>query len=177
MGAALMKRVDLDELDLKIIERLGEDARVSNREIARDFGLTEGTIRARLKRLTQTGTIKVSAVINSAVLKNPVLAYLFVEADSADHVDGVALALAAVPEISFVATLLGRCDILAMTLISNGHQLTELLHSTIDGIPGVHRVQYSLGQQFIKHDYRWCVLPQSEAEHLTAPLRPLVADR
>lgn len=158
-----MKRVELDELDRKIIDRLGEDARVSNREIARDFGLTEGTIRQRLKRLIQTGTIRVSAVTDTSRLKNPILAYLFIEADAAFHVDTVAKALADVPEISFVATLLGRSDILAMTLVTNGDQLTQLLHQTIDKIPGVHRVQYSLGQQFIKHDYRWCVLPEGSS--------------
>ncbi len=153
-----MKKVDLDDLDLKIIERLGQDARVSNREIGREFGLTEGTIRARLRRLIQTKTIRVSVVTNVERLKNPILAYLLVEADEAFHIDTVAQALAEVPQISFVATLLGRSDILAMTLVQDGNQVTELLHQTIDRIPGVHRVQYSLGQQFIKHDYRWCVL-------------------
>ncbi len=153
-----MKKVDLDDLDLQIIERLGQDARVSNREIGREFGLTEGTIRARLRRLIQTKTIRVSAVTNVARLKNPILAYLFVEADEAFHIDAVAQALADLPQISFVATLLGRSDILAMTLVEEGDQVTELLHQTIDKIPGVHRVRYSLGQHFIKHDFRWCVL-------------------
>jgi Lrp/AsnC family transcriptional regulator for asnA, asnC and gidA len=158
MGADPMTKVDLDELDLKIIERLGEDARVSNREIGREFGLTEGTIRARLRRLIQTKTIQVSAVTNMARLKNPILAYLFIEADEAHNVETVARALAELPQISFVATLLGRSDILAMTLVQDGNQVTDLLHQTIDKIPGVHRVQYSIGQHFVKHDYRWCVL-------------------
>jgi Lrp/AsnC family transcriptional regulator for asnA, asnC and gidA len=153
-----MKRVELDDLDHRIIERLGSDARVSNREIGREFGLTEGTIRTRLKRLIESRTIRVAAVTNIDLLRNPILAYLFVEADAAFHVDAVAQALARVPEISFVATLLGRSDVLAMTLVENGDQLTRLLHQTIDQIPGVHRVQYSLGQQFVKHDFRWCVL-------------------
>lgn len=153
-----MRKVDLDDLDLQIIERLGQDARVSNREIGREFGLTEGTIRARLRRLIQTKTIRVSAVTNVARLKNPILAYLFIEADEAFHIDAVAQALAELPQISFVATLLGRSDILAMTLVEEGDQVTELLHQTIDKIPGVHRVRYSLGQHFIKHDFRWCVL-------------------
>src|ERR1700759_3671649 len=101
MGAAAMKKVELDDLDLRIIERLGEDARVSNREIGREFGLTEGTIRARLRRLIQTKTIRVSVVTNVERLKNPILAYLFVEADEAFHIDTVAQALAEVPQISF----------------------------------------------------------------------------
>ena len=56
--------ISLDELDHKIIERLGHDARVSNREIGREFDLTEGTIRSRLKRLLDNRVIRVAAVTN-----------------------------------------------------------------------------------------------------------------
>ena len=45
-----------------------------------------------------------------------------------------------------------------MTLVENGNELTDFLHQTIDKIPGVRRVRYSLGQNLIKHDYRYCVL-------------------
>ncbi|HMN54644.1 MAG TPA: Lrp/AsnC family transcriptional regulator [Sphingopyxis sp.] len=153
-----MTRISLDELDHKIIERLGHDARVSNREIGREFDLTEGTIRSRLKRLLDNRVIRVAAVTNANRLRNPILAYLWVEADTAADIEGVAERLAALPEIGFVATTLGRADVLAMTLVENGNELTDFLHQTIDKIPGVRRVRYSLGQNFIKHDYRWCAL-------------------
>ena len=153
-----MTRISLDELDHKIIERLGHDARVSNREIGREFDLTEGTIRSRLKRLLDNRVIRVAAVTNANRLRNPILAYLWVEADTAANIEGVAERLAALPEIGFVATTLGRADVLAMTLVENGNELTDFLHQTIDKIPGVRRVRYSLGQNFIKHDYRWCAL-------------------
>ncbi|MGH6694711.1 Lrp/AsnC family transcriptional regulator [Sphingopyxis sp.] len=151
-------RISLDELDHKIIERLGHDARVSNREIGREFDLTEGTIRSRLKRLLDNRVIRVAAVTNANRLRNPILAYLWVEADSAADIEKVAESLASLPEIGFVATTLGRADVLAMTLVENGNELTDFLHQTIDKIPGVRRVRYSLGQHFIKHDYRWCAL-------------------
>ena len=153
-----MTRISLDELDHKIIERLGHDARVSNREIGREFDLTEGTIRSRLKRLLDNRVIRVAAVTNANRLRNPILAYLWVEADTAADIEGVAARLATLPEIGFVATTLGRADVLAMTLVENGNELTDFLHQTIDKIPGVRRVRYSLGQNFIKHDYRWCAL-------------------
>lgn len=153
-----MTRISLDELDHKIIERLGHDARVSNREIGREFDLTEGTIRSRLKRLLDNRVIRVAAVTNANRLRNPILAYLWVEADTAADIEDVAERLAALPEIGFVATTLGRADVLAMTLVENGNELTDFLHQTIDKIPGVRRVRYSLGQSFIKHDYRWCAL-------------------
>ncbi|MDR7059274.1 MAG: Lrp/AsnC family transcriptional regulator [Sphingopyxis sp.] len=151
-------RISLDELDHKIIERLGHDARVSNREIGREFDLTEGTIRSRLKRLLDNRVIRVAAVTNANRLRNPILAYLWVEADTAADIEKVAESLASLPEIGFVATTLGRADVLAMTLVENGNELTDFLHQTIDKIPGVRRVRYSLGQNFIKHDYRWCAL-------------------
>lgn len=153
-----MTRISLDELDHKIIERLGHDARVSNREIGREFDLTEGTIRSRLKRLLDNRVIRVAAVTNANRLRNPILAYLWVEADTAADIEKVAASLAQLPEIGFVATTLGRADVLAMTLVENGNELTDFLHQTIDKIPGVRRVRYSLGQNFIKHDYRWCAL-------------------
>ena len=46
MSAAL-----LDPLDRRIVEKLSRDARISNRAIAAELGVTEGTIRARIKRL------------------------------------------------------------------------------------------------------------------------------
>ncbi|WP_380874818.1 transcriptional regulator [Sphingomonas sp. DBB INV C78] len=150
--------VSLDEIDHKIIERLGIDARVSNREIGRELGLTEGTIRSRLKRLFDSRVIRVAAITNTSRLRNPILAYLWIEANTAGDIEDMAAALAKVPEIGFVATMLGRADVLAMTLVENGNELTDFLHQTIDKIPGVRRVRYSLGQNFIKHDFRWCAL-------------------
>lgn len=153
-----MTRIPLDELDHKIIDRLSREARVSNREIGREFGLTEGTIRSRLKRLLDNKVIRVAAVTNANRLKHPILAYLWIEADTAGDIQGLAERLASLPEIGFVSTMLGRADVLAMTLVENGNELTDFLHQTIDKIPGVRRVRYSLGQNFIKHDFRYCVL-------------------
>src|SRR5262249_49532383 len=44
-------RVPLDEIDLGLIEALAKDGRQSNREVGRQLGVSEGTIRSRLRRL------------------------------------------------------------------------------------------------------------------------------
>lgn len=41
----------IDDLDRQLIAILSSDARVSNRKIAADLGVTEGTVRGRIKRL------------------------------------------------------------------------------------------------------------------------------
>ena len=54
----------LDELDRKIIAVLQQDGRTSNRRIAAELGVTEGTIRGRIKRLEDRNCIRLTAVTN-----------------------------------------------------------------------------------------------------------------
>lgn len=48
----------MDELDQRIIELLKRDARMSNTEIARKLGVSEGAVRNRLKKLVESGVIR-----------------------------------------------------------------------------------------------------------------------
>jgi Lrp/AsnC family transcriptional regulator of lysine biosynthesis len=48
----------LDSIDNKILELLRQNSRTSNSDIADKIGLTEGTVRNRIKRLVKTNVIK-----------------------------------------------------------------------------------------------------------------------
>jgi len=48
----------LDEADFKILEALSRNPRAGVSQIARETGLSRPTVRARLKRLLQSGIIK-----------------------------------------------------------------------------------------------------------------------
>lgn len=148
--------LELDELDRKIIDRLVDDGRMSNRAIARAIDVTEGAVRARVKRLLEAKVIRMMAVTNLAKLRNPVLAYLWIDVVVSSQTEAVADALSELPEIGYVAVMLGRSDILAMTLVDGGEDLTRFLHETVEKIPGIQRVRYTLGQHFVKHDYHYC---------------------
>jgi len=50
--------VDVNETDLKIIEMLEKDARVSFREVAKKLGISEGTAYNRVKRMQEEGIIR-----------------------------------------------------------------------------------------------------------------------
>ena len=155
VGAISMKAFKLDELDRQIIERLAQDARISNRAIARELAVTEGTIRARLKRLFDEKIIRITAVANVDRLTKPLVALLWIDVEQSADIPQVASALAAQPPISYVATMLGRCDVMAVVLVEDGDQLIAYIHQTIDRIAGVQQVRYTLVHQFVKHDYRW----------------------
>ncbi|ABP64593.1 transcriptional regulator, AsnC family (plasmid) [Novosphingobium aromaticivorans DSM 12444] len=149
-----MKQIELNDLDRRILERLSVDARVSNREIARELGVTEGTIRMRLKRLTDENAIQVVAITNYDHMSDPLVAYLWIDVDSTYPVGPIIEALVAEPQITYVATLIGRADIMAITWVNDASQLVDYLHDRIDQIPGIARIHYELTHKLIKHDYR-----------------------
>ncbi len=48
----------MDDIDAKIIALLKKDGRMAFVEVAKRIGLTEGAVRARVKKLTDSGSIK-----------------------------------------------------------------------------------------------------------------------
>jgi Lrp/AsnC family transcriptional regulator for asnA, asnC and gidA len=149
-----MTRRRLDEVDQSIVAHLARDARISNGQIAADLGVTEGTVRARIKRMEQEKQIRLTAVTNIERFGDALLAYIWIEVERSDCTRRVADALAAVPELGFVGVMLGRSDILAITMVRNTEHLAEFVHTRISSIEGVRRTESTLGVNFVKHDYR-----------------------
>lgn len=155
-----MSRRQLDEVDRAIVHRLSGDARISNRQIAAELGVTEGTVRARLKRMEEEKLIRLTAVTNIDRFRDAGLAYIWVEVERTHQVRAVARELAAISELGFVGEMLGRSDLLAITMVRNNEHLAEFVHSRISTIPGVRRTESSLGVNFVKHDYRMARIVQ-----------------
>ena len=149
-----MTRRRLDEVDKSIVAQLSRDARVSNGQIAGELGVTEGTVRARIKRMEEEKLIRLTAVTNIDRFGDALLAYIWVEVERSDRTRGVASALATIPELGFVGIMLGRSDILAITMVRNTEHLAEFVHQRISVVPRVRRTESTLGVNFVKHDYR-----------------------
>jgi Lrp/AsnC family transcriptional regulator, regulator for asnA, asnC and gidA len=144
----------LDDTDTAIVEHLSRDARVSNREIAEALGVTEGTVRARVKRMEEEKQIRLTAVTNIDRFKDAALAYIWVEVERSEQTREVAEKLAEIKELGFVGVMLGRSDILGITMVRNAEHLARFVHKRISSIDGVRGTQSTLGVNFLKHDYR-----------------------
>ena len=78
-------RRELDSTDAAIVARLSQDARLSNREIAEELGVTEGTVRARVKRMEEEKQIRITAVTNIDRFRDAALAYIWVEVERSEQ--------------------------------------------------------------------------------------------
>jgi len=145
------ERKRLDELDEKIVEKLSRDARISNRAIAADLGVTEGTIRSRIKRLQNEGMIQFTVVRGFRMAGSPNLCMLGIDADPS-RVSALAESLKAIPEINCVVVLLGRFSLLAMGLFTNIEQLNEVITERIRVLPGVQRVETAISVHNLKYE-------------------------
>jgi Lrp/AsnC family transcriptional regulator for asnA, asnC and gidA len=143
----------LDDLDRQLIEILARDARVSNRKIAVDLGVTEGTVRGRIKRLQQDRLISFTAITDFGLADDSRLAFIGVQAD-VDNVREIARQIGELPTVNAVMVIMGRFNILAFCLFNSLDALLEIASEQILAIPGVHHVETSIAVKTIKYNAR-----------------------
>ena len=148
-----MNKTSLDEIDHEIIRRLSEDARLNNRIIADALGLTEGTIRARLKRLREARMIRFTALTNLAAVGSTRIVFFRVRTEIARLRD-VGQAMAAIPQIKCVIITTGAYGILAMAPVADLEHEAAALTAQINALPGVSGVQCSVTIQAVKYNNR-----------------------
>jgi len=128
----------VDKLDSSIIEILQSDGRASNAGIARRVGVSEGTVRRRLKRLIQDEFIQVVALPDPAKMGLHSEALVGIQVDP-DKVESVADDLAGLKEVTWVATTTGQYDIFAWVTLESAEALGIFLRTKVGSIPGVRR--------------------------------------
>lgn len=159
-----MSNVSLDDLDRQLIDLLASDARVSNRKIATRLGVTEGTVRGRIKRLQQDKLISFTAITGLQMARKSQLAFIYVQAE-VEHTRAVARQIAEMPPINAVLLAMGQFNIIAMTLFEELDELVEVASDKILAIPGVHHVETSIAVKTVKYNARVAKITEaSEAD-------------
>ena len=155
-----MPAIEPDELDLQLIELLSRDARVSNRKIAAELGVTEGTVRGRIKRLQQDRLIAFTAITGLEMAEKSRLAFISVQAE-VGSVREIAGQISELPLINAVMITMGQFNILAMCLFDELDRLVEVASDRILALPGVHHVETSIAVKTIKYNSRMAKITNS----------------
>jgi len=148
-----MTRYQLDAFDHQILDVLSGDARLSNRKIAQALGVTEGTIRGRLKRLQEENYLRFTAITALSYLGNPLLIFIGVTAEQS-RVKEVAQAIAEMDGIRSVIITLGRFNIHVVGMYGSLDEVLNIANNAILGVPGVRHVETSISVKQLKYDSR-----------------------
>ncbi len=127
----------MDKLDKKIIALLSDDGRVSNNEIARILEVSEGTIRNRIRRMTEEGTLKVSGLVSPEAIEDKELVLLGVKVAVSRDLSAIAEKISQLPEVQAVSITTGRYDIVIEALLKLKHGPIDFLGNSLASIEGI----------------------------------------
>ena len=149
MNAAAVK---LDPVNRRIIEILQREGRCPFTVIARELGVSEAAVRARVARLTEAGVMDVVAVTNPLMLGFEVMALVGVQANS--DIERVARVASDWSETSYIVITSGSYDLLVEVVCEHNRHLLEVVQRLreIDGVKSTETFMYL---DMVKMTYAW----------------------
>jgi len=130
----------MDIVDLKILELLNENSRMSFNDISQNVGKTEATVRRRVKRLSDEGIIKKFTIEYSIDNKPRTRATVKVEPDFKE-VKRILKELLEIEEITDIWRLSGDCGLFMKVEIESIEKFNPLIEEKISPIKGVKIVE------------------------------------
>ena len=123
-------------IDLKILEELKQDSRVSFNEISQKIGKTEATVRRRVKKLVQDGVIEKFTIEYNINSKPKTRATVKIEPNFKE-IKKIIAELKTIEEISNIWRLSGDCGLFMMIEIDSIEQFNPLIEDKISQIEGI----------------------------------------
>lgn len=155
-----------DKTDIKIVNLLLEDGRMSASEMSRRMGdISERAIRYRIDRMIEEGVIQISAVVNPEALGLNIKADVWLEVE-ADKVLEVAKKMAAFENVTYVACSIGQNDISIQVVAKDTSEVYYFVTEVIRKVPGVRKTTTSIVPIILKDVYQWRV-PERIANEFT----------
>jgi Lrp/AsnC family transcriptional regulator for asnA, asnC and gidA len=144
----------VDELDRLIIAALQANGRSTNTQIAAELGIAESTVRKRIDRLIDQGTMKITAVVNPLELNYPIVA-IFGLRVTPNRVTAVGELLSELSEFRFIGVTVGAWDFITEGWFESLDQMHRFLSEKLWLIEGVTRVEVSHIIKMVRYAYDW----------------------
>jgi Lrp/AsnC family transcriptional regulator for asnA, asnC and gidA len=129
-----------DQTDWKIID-LVRTGVVSNSAIADRLGLSEGTVRQRIKRMKESGVLAFRGLIDPDVLANRQLTLIGANVMESRLLDDKAREISELPNVLSVSIASGRFDLIIEVLVDSNHGLVDFLINEISSIEGISKTE------------------------------------
>ncbi|MEV8358173.1 Lrp/AsnC family transcriptional regulator [Microbacterium sp. NPDC076895] len=138
--------VGFDDVDRQLLRLLVADPRVSQRQLAREVGMSPPAVGERIARLERQGLITgYTTVVDWAALGYPGIVYIPMTLATDADVQGIVSALRDLPELSDLTVVTGSYDLMARFRIRDHAHLQRLLLDRIWPIRGLQRIETFLG--------------------------------
>jgi Lrp/AsnC family transcriptional regulator, regulator for asnA, asnC and gidA len=134
--------LEIDNVDLKILSLLMEDANMPYTEIAKKVYVSGGTVHVRMKKMEELGiVIGAQLKIDHSKLGFDIIAYLGIYLEKSSLYHEVADQLSKIPEVVSVHYTTGIYSIFAKIICKDTKHLRNVLHDKIQNVTGIQRTE------------------------------------
>ncbi len=141
----------IDDIDIQIVEILEQEGRTTNKEIARRLGLSEGTVRNRIRKLTESRYLKVKGLTNPALHPEKQVVFVLVKVPLHRGWNDTAKQISRLPEVKSVSLLAGRFDLLVEAFLST-HELVTFINERLAKIESIDATESLIS---VGHYEKW----------------------
>jgi Lrp/AsnC family transcriptional regulator, leucine-responsive regulatory protein len=142
----------LDRIDCTILNRLQQNSRLTNVQLAEQVGLSESACLRRVRSLEESGVIdRYVMLVNRQVVGKPdnVFVRVTLDGQQREKLASFEAAVQRVPEIMECFLMSGDFDYLLKVAIRDNSDYVSL-HNRLTSLPGVLRVQSSFALRTVK---------------------------
>ena len=124
------------------------------RDLAQRVGLTEATVRARIRRLEESGSMRIVAKLDLGAMGYPFVALVGLKIRGRT-IDEVGQDLLQISEVISILSVIGRNDLEIQVIARDMAMLNILLTETIPAIDGIVGVESALAMNIVKYVQSW----------------------
>jgi len=144
----------VDDLDRQIISLLQYDGRMPFTTIADQLGTTEGTVRRRVKQLTESGTMQIVAIVDAQNMGWEESAMIGLSVKT-NLLTSIADEIAKLPEVAYLFQAAGDFDLIAEVYCRDRDHFVSFLNEELQQIEGIERTESFMMLKMHKLSYRW----------------------
>jgi Lrp/AsnC family transcriptional regulator for asnA, asnC and gidA len=129
----------IDETNLAIIKHL-RDGRKSFKEIAEDLSISENTVRTRVNKMIQSGTLEISGLVNPETMPGHTLAMVGVKLQTMDLIKK-GEEFSKLRGVVSATVVTGQYDLILIILLNESFSLLEFYTKEVSRIKDVRSVE------------------------------------
>lgn len=135
----------VDATDIRILELLQANGRVTQADISREVGLAPSAVLERIRKLESRGVVKgYTALVDPRSAQLGLLAFVAVQSTEAPFEDGMGRHLAQIPEVLEVHHVAGDDCFFVKIRARDAEHLGELLKTSIGRVEGVRSTRTTI---------------------------------
>ena len=150
----MAKNYEIDNIDLKILTLLTQDAKLPYTEVAKKVFVSGGTVHVRMRKMEEMGIVKGTTLsMDYSRLGFDVTAFMGIYLERSSLYDMVTESLKDIPEIVKMHYTTGNYNIFIKIHCRDTKHLRDVLHDKIQRVEGIERTEtfISLEESLNRH--------------------------